>query len=60
MSPRDTWRSSALGTSMLHSVVRCMPMLHNNVYKLTKVYANDTWHQYAQEYLPLAYYYVNT
>ena len=30
------------------------------VYKLTKVYTNDTCHCYAQEYLPLAYDNVNT
>ena len=29
-------------------------MCYTMVYKLTKMYTNDTWQKYAQEYIPLA------
>jgi len=34
--------------SMFDSATRCMTMLHM-IYKLTKVYTNNTWHEYVRE-----------
>ena len=45
-----------LSSIVLWGVSLCYTM----VYKLTKVYTNDTWHEYAQEHPPLRYQKKNT
>ena len=31
-------------------------LYYKMIYKFAKVYTNNTWHRYVQEYIPLAYF----
>ena len=41
-------------------VMRYVRLCYTTIYKLTAVYTNGTRHEYVQEYIPLAYYNINT
>ena len=59
VSPHVTWRSTNALTNILawlsSKVFGTACVCYKTVYKLIKVYTNDTCHQYAQVHLPLAY-----
>ena len=63
VSPRDTW----FPTTLTNTLAQVCPIVlwgvcacSTTVYELTTMYTNDTWHQYAQEHSPLAFWIVKT